>query len=67
MRTGLSLSVTASKDQSTNGVCEVFSPPRICATATEHGLRGGWSIDMAVREPSTGRRFDLRNKKDERS
>ena len=53
-------------DQSTYDVCEVFSPPRICATANEHGLRGGWPIDMAVRVPSTGRQFDLRSSKDQR-
>ena len=38
----------------------------MCAAAKEHGLRGGWSIDMAVREPSTGRRLDLRHLKDQR-
>jgi len=47
-------------------VCEVFSPPRICPYANTHGLRGGWSIDMTVREPTTGRKFDLRNSRDQK-
>ena len=46
-------------------VCEVFSPPRMCAAANRHGLRGGWSIDMAISDPSTGRKYDLRNSKDQ--
>ena len=46
-------------------VCEVFSPPRMCAAANRHGLRGGWSIDMAISDPNTGRKYDLRNSKDQ--
>lgn len=64
-KTGPSLGGTASKENSIYDVCEVFSPPRICAAATEHGLRGGWPIDMAVCEPNTKRRFDLRGRKDQ--
>ena len=46
-------------------VCEVFSPPRICTTSIEHGLRRGWPIDMAFRDPTSGRKYDLRNSKDQ--
>ena len=53
------------KEESKYDVCEVFSPPRICVAATEHGLRGGWSIDIATNERNTMRRFDLRNQKDQ--
>ena len=65
-RDGPCLTVPGSEDQSKYDVCEVFSPPRMCAAAKRHGLRGGLSIDMAIREPSTGRRFDLRNSKDQK-
>ena len=53
-------------DQPKYDVCEVFSPPRISSAASARGLRGGWSIDMAIRDPSTGRRFDLRNSWDQK-
>ena len=56
----------AAESRSRHDVCEVFSPPRICASAREQGLRGGWSVDIAIRDPSTGRSFDLRNTKDQR-
>ena len=46
-------------------VCDVFSPPRMCAAANRHGLRGGWSIGMAVSDPSTGRKYDLRDSMDQ--
>ena len=45
-------------------VSEVFSPPRICAAAKERGFIGGWLLDIIVRDPGTGRRYDLRNTKD---
>ena len=47
-------------------VCEVFSPPRICATARKQGLAAGWSLDISVKDPETGRKFDLRNSKDQK-
>ena len=28
-------------------------------------MEGSWPIDIAIRDPSTGRRFDLRNSKDQ--
>ena len=28
-------------------------------------MRGGWSVDLSIRDPRTGRRFDLRNSKDQ--
>ena len=37
----------------------------MCAAAKRHGLRGGWSIDMAISDPNTGRKYDLRNSKDQ--
>ena len=56
---------TKAGSQSKYDVCEVFSPPRLCPAATARGLRGGWSIDIAIRDPSTGRRFGLRNSRDQ--
>lgn len=47
-------------------VCELFSPPRICAAAREQGLRGGWSLDIIVSDPGTRRSIDLRNSKDQK-
>lgn len=47
-------------------VCEVFSPPRMCAIAKVKGLRGGWPVDIASRDPVTGRIFDLRKPKDQK-
>ena len=29
------------------GVCELYSPPRVMAWASKHGLPGGWSLDLA--------------------
>ncbi len=65
LKIGPSHGHAAGKKTSRYDVCEVFSPPRICPVATEQGLRGGWSIDMAVPEPGTKRRFDLRNQRDQ--
>ncbi len=64
LSTGPCPSVPAGWDQNRYDVCEVFSPPRICAAATEQGWRGGWPVDISIRDPSTGRRLDLRNSKD---
>ena len=41
------------------------SPPRVCAAAREQGLSGGWPIDKSIRDPTTGRVFDLPNKSDQ--
>jgi len=40
-------------------VCEVFSPPRICARARERNMRGGWSLDWVTKCPTTGMSWDL--------
>ena len=53
-------------DRSRYDICEVFSPPRVCATARDHGLRGGWSIDLGASDPGTGRCYDLRNPKEQK-
>jgi len=53
-------------DQDKYDVCEVFSPPRICAAARKQGLTAGWSLDISVKDPETGRKFDLRNPKDQK-
>ena len=53
-------------DRSRYDICEVFSPPRVCATARDHGLRGGWSIDLGAIDPGTGRGYDLRNPKEQK-
>ena len=47
-------------------VCEVFFPPRVCPVATEQGARGGWSLDISVNGPGSGRSFDLRSSKDQK-
>ena len=36
------------------GLCELFSPPRVSATASKRGLRGGWSLDLNHTDPVTG-------------
>ena len=36
-------------------VCEAFSLPRVAARARERGLDGGWSLDLAAKDPVTGR------------
>ena len=33
-------------DRSRFDICEVFSPPRVCVVASDHGLRAGWSLDV---------------------
>ncbi len=53
-------------DRSRYDICEVFSPPRVCVVATDHGLRGGWSIDVSTRDPITGKCYDLRNPKEQK-
>ncbi len=53
-------------DRSRYDICEVFSPPRVCVVAIDHGLRGGWSLDVSTRDPITGRCYDLRNPKDQK-
>ena len=53
-------------DRNRYDICEVFSPPRVCTTAREHGLRGGWPIDIGARDPGTGRCYDLRNPKEQK-
>ncbi len=50
-------------DKSCYDVREVLSPPRVCAVAREKGMRGGWSEDIKVQDPKTGRSYDLRNLK----
>lgn len=47
-------------------VCEVFSPPRICAAARKRGFKGGWSIDMNYRDPNSGQIFDIRRPSDQK-
>ena len=47
-------------------VCEVFSPPRVCPVATQQGARGGWSLDISVNDPGSGRSETLRIKKGSR-
>ena len=44
-------------------VCEIFSPPRLCARAREVGKSGGWSLDLRTPDPVTGRTWDLRDPK----
>jgi hypothetical protein len=40
-------------------VAEFYSPPRMCAAAARHGLRGGWSLDLTVPDPVDGKPWDL--------
>ena len=47
-------------------VCDVFSPPRVCAAAREQGLSGGWSINKSCRGGTTGKVFGLQNKSDQK-
>ena len=53
-------------DRSRYDICEVFSPPRVCVVASDHGLRAGWSLDVKTRDPITGSCYDLRNPKDQK-
>ena len=52
-------------DRSRYDICEIFSPPRVCVVATDHGLKGGWSLDVNTRDPVTGKCYDLRNAKEQ--
>ncbi len=53
-------------DRSRYDICEICSPPRVCVVATDHGLKGGWSLDVNTRDPVTGKSYDLRNPKDQK-
>ena len=44
--------------ESTYDFCEVFSPARTVPAAAKHGLRGGWSLDLAHTCAITGRRWN---------
>ena len=65
-RSRTQIRVPGTESRPIHDVCEVFSPPRICAAAREQGLKGGWSVDLTIRDPGTGRSFDLRNPKDQK-
>lgn len=56
---------SVSKQRGTFDVCEAFSPPRVCARAHLHGLRGGWSLDREHVDPQSGRLWDLLEKKEQ--
>ena len=47
-------------------VCEVFSPKRMCLEARMRGLKGGWSLDITVKDDVTSRTYDLRNPGDQK-
>ena len=47
-------------------ICEIFSPPRVCAAAKAAGMRAGWSLDMTEECPVTGRKWDFRRPGDRR-
>ena len=40
---------------------EVFAPQRMCTTARERGLNGGWSLDVTIQYDITRRTYDLRS------
>ena len=44
-------------------VAEVFSQPRVCQEAIGRGLTPGWSLDLTMKDPATGQRWDLSDKK----
>ena len=46
-------------------LCELFSPARVTAAATEQGLRGGWSLDLHHVDAVTGRKWDLSTPEDQ--
>ena len=48
-------------------VAEIFSPPRTCLRAQKRGLRGGWSMDNAIKCHMTGRTWDLLTAIDQKS
>ena len=39
-------------------VCEVYSPPRVTATAREMGMKGGWALDLTT-DDDQGRPWDF--------
>ena len=41
-------------------VSDIFSQPRICQEARQRGLSPGWSLDLGINDPKTGKPFDLR-------
>eukprot|EP00974_Lingulodinium_polyedra_P014705 1423496-Lingulodinium_polyedra.AAC.1 len=47
------------KKESVYDIAEIFSPPRTAARARRRGMRGGWSLDVAVADEITGRSWDL--------
>ena len=51
--------------EETFDLCEAFTPPRVTPYAREAGLKGGWSMDIRVEDPITGRRWDLSLGKDQ--
>ena len=40
-------------------IAEIYSPPRMSAAAARHGLKGGWSLDLTVPDPTDGKPWDL--------
>ena len=40
-------------------VCEGFSPPRTADRARKRGYPGGWSLDVSVKDPISGKTWDL--------
>jgi len=49
-------------------VAEIYSNPRICQEATAQrfdgvNLKPGWSLDLSTKDPSTGRAWDLSDRK----
>ena len=56
--------VKRGKHGSVYDVCEIFSPPRISRVASRQGLRAGWSLDLSIECPITGRKWDCRSVED---
>ena len=50
---------TAKLLESKVSVSEIFSPPRVAAAATRHGLIPGWSLDLTIVDEETGLPWDL--------
>ena len=49
-------------------VAEIYSNPRVCQEATANKYEGrmlkpGWSLDLSTKDPTTGRPWDLSDKK----
>ena len=40
-------------------IAEIFSPPRVTTRARDRNLKGGWAMDRAFMDPTTGRKWDL--------